>query len=618
MVTDGSWRAGPSAVVADDLYDGQTIDARRVDPSWLHADAELVGWVDVRSVDLDVGRLVPRRGPSVRRQEVLPPERIWTSPSGRTLVDFGQNLVGWVRLRATGPRGATVTVRHAEVLEHDELGVRPLRTARATDRFVLSGRDDAFEPTFTFHGFRYVEVDGYPGELTGDALEAVVVHTDLRRIGSFECSDRRINQLHRNVVWGIKGNVVDVPTDCPQRDERLGWTGDLAVIAPTAAFLFDVGAFLDDWMTDLAAEQSAAGGRVPFVVPDVLKYGQVPPEFMPVESAAVWSDAAVWVPWALWEAYGDEERLARHLPAMLGHVRHVETLLSGTDLWDATFQFGDWLDPDAPPDRPDAAKADAGVVATASFYRSVVLTRDAAHLLGIDDVADEMRLLARRLRAAFQTHYVHDDGRVRSDCQTVYALAIWFGLLDDDQRVVAGRRLAELVTQADHRISTGFAGTPYVLHALTVTGHVADAYRMLLQPELPGWMYQVSMGATTMWERWDSMLPDGTVNPGEMTSFNHYAFGAVADWLHRCVVGIAPLEPGYARVLVAPRPGGGLSWARGSLHTPRGVVRVRWHVDDDDRVVVDVEVPADVVAVVRLPGRDDEEIHGGGARCVTS
>ncbi len=612
--TDDGWRAGPSDVTADDLYDGQTIDARRRDPSWLEPGAEPAGWTGVRVLAEDTAALTPYLGPPVRRQQVLPAQQFWTSPSGRTLVDFGQNLVGWVRFSVQGPAGQLVTIGHAEVLEDGELGVRPLRTAQATDRFVLSGGQDDFEPTFTFHGFRYVEVDGWPGELAASDLEAVVVHSDLDRTGTFECSQPLLNRLHRNVVWGLRGNFLDVPTDCPQRDERLGWTGDLAVFAPTAAYLYDVKAFLDDWMADLAVEQSAADGRVPFVIPDVLKYLEQPAQFQPVESTAVWADVAVWLPWALYQAYGDREVLARQLPAVLAHVRHVEGLLSDNDLWDSGFQFGDWLDPDAPPDDPAAAKADRGVVATASFYRSVALAAELAAAVGAEAEVEELSGLAERVRAAFQRHYVSRGGLVRSDCQTVYALAIRFGLLDADQLPVAGDRLAELVQQAEFRIATGFAGTPYVLDALTDTGHLDLAYRMLLQQANPGWLYPITMGATTIWERWDSMLPDGSINPGEMTSFNHYAFGAVADWLHRVVAGIAPLEPGYRRVLVAPRPGGGLSSAGGSLRTPHGLVSSVWTLADDGRLEVEVAIPDGVSALVRLPGRDDVELSAGSHR----
>lgn len=615
VATEDTWRAGPSEVLADDLYDGQTIDARQRDDSWLAPGAEPSGWTGVRVLDDDLSTLTPYVGPPVRRQETVAATAVWTSPAGRTLVDFGQNLVGWVRCTVRGERGATIAVRYAEVLENDELGTRPLRSAKATDTFVLSGGTDTFEPTFTFHGFRYVEVDGWPGMLSPADLQAVVVHSDLDRIGTFTCSDPRVNRLHENVVWSMRGNFLDVPTDCPQRDERLGWTGDLAVFAPTAAYLYDVRGFLDDWAADVAAEQTAAGGRVPFVVPDVLKYGGPPRDFPPVESAAVWSDVAAWMPWALWQAYGDREVLARHVPMMLAHVRHVATLLPDKGVWEGSFQFGDWLDPDAPPDHPAAAKADPAVVATAAFFRSVRMTADATALVGRDADAQEMTELAGRLRTAFNEHYVEADGSVRSDCQTVYALAICFGLLDDDAQAVAGRRLAELVEDADLRIATGFAGTPYVLDALTSTGRVDLAYRMLLQPENPGWIYPITMGATSIWERWDAMLPDGSINPGQMTSFNHYALGAVADWLHRVVAGIAPLEPGYAKVLVAPVPGPGITSAGGSLRTPHGTVHTAWSVDPEQaQLTVEVTIPDGVTALLRLPGTEPRELGPGNHR----
>ena len=614
--TGTGWRSGPSAVLANDLYDGQTIDARRRDDAWLAPGAAPAGWSGVHALAFDTGRLTAYRGPAVHRQETRPPQRIWTSPSGRTLVDFGQNLVGWVRLGARGAAGTVVTVRHAEVLEHDELGTRPLRTAEATDRFVLSGADDVFEPTFTFHGFRYAELDGYPGGadgLTPDAIEAVVVHSDLRRTGTFECSDPLLNQLHQNVVWSQRGNFLEVPTDCPQRDERLGWTGDLAVFAPTAAYLFDVSGFLDDWLADLDCEQRAADGRVAFVIPDNLKYDPLPEDVPEIETTAIWSDAAVWVPWALWQAYGDRDALARHYPAMAAHARRVRSLLSPNGLWDTGFQFGDWLDPTAPPESPFQAKADNGVVATASCLRTLDLVARVARLLGHHDDAEAFEALRATVLAAFREHYVSLDGTVHSDCPTVYALVIAFDLLDEPVRALAGHRLAELAAKNDYRVATGFAGTPYVLDALTVTGHLDVAYRLLTEQGCPSWLYPVTMGATTIWERWDSMLPDGSINPGEMTSFNHYALGAAADWMHRTVVGIAPLEPGYARALVAPRPGGGLTSARGTLHTQHGVLGAAWQLADDGSLTLDVDVPTGVTAVLRL-GEVEQTVTAGHHR----
>jgi alpha-L-rhamnosidase len=616
VVTEENWTAGPSAVVFNDLYDGQAIDARRYSDAWLESGFSDKSWTGVHEAELDFSTLTPYIGPPVSRQEELPPIKIWTSPAGKTLVDFGQNLVGWVRVHVQGPAATTITLRHAEVLENEELGTRPLRSAKATDRFILSGGDDAFEPTFTFHGFRYVEVDGWPGGADAlrqgqGALTAVVVHSQLRRTGEFECSNELLNQLHRNVVWGTRGNFLDVPTDCPQRDERLGWTGDLAVFAPTATYLFDVEDFLRDWLKDLAAEQHAAEGRVPPVVPDVLKYVERPKRWPVPDSTAIWSDAAVWVPWALWWAYGDRQVLADQFDSMAAHVRRVESRLSPEGLWEGDFQFGDWLDPTAPPEEPGLSRADNGVVATACLYRDAHILRDVATLLGRQEDAQHFGTLAERTRAAFNDHYVRSDGVIRSDAETTYALAIVFGLLDPEDEQVAGDRLDELVAKSGYHIQTGFAGTPFILHALTETGHLDTAYQLLLQTECPSWLYPVTMGATTIWERWDSMLPDGTINPGQMTSFNHYAFGAVAYWMHQVIGGITPLEPGYSRVLIAPQPGADIRWARSSLETRHGTISVSWSVGVQEAVELDVEVPNGVTALVRMPDGREQELSAG-------
>ena len=484
-------------------------------------------------------------------------------------------------------------LRHAEVLEHDELGTRPLRAAKATDTFILSGGDDVFEPTLTFHGFRYAEITGFPGELTADDLEAVVVHSAMARTGWFECSDPRVNQLVSNSVWGQKGNFLDVPTDCPQRDERLGWTGDIAAYAATAAYQFDVADFLHKWLLDLAAETEHNPDRyVPYVVPDPLKYahfsgGFENPFHGPARSGAT-PPSGCRKPCGAPTATVD--RLAAHYPGMVLHLESVEPRLSDTGLWDADQQLGDWLDPDASPHEPANAKADKGVVATASFYRSVAFAADAARELGKDADVDRWTALASKIKNGFLTHYVHDDGTILSDCATVYALAICFGLLDHDQQSASRERLAEVVADRDYTISTGFAGTPFVTWALSQTGHVDDAYRLLLQDACPSWLYTVSMGATTIWERWDSMLPDGSINPGDMTSFNHYALGAVADWLYKVVAGIQPATPGYDTIRLTPTPGPGLDWANGALDTRHGRIECGWRRTADG-FTIDVVVP---------------------------
>lgn len=615
IATDTTWLSGPSPVLAADLYHGQTIDARRRDTAWGRPGAEPEGWAGTREVAFDHARLTPYIAPPVRRQEEIVPVRVWVSPAGATLVDFGQNLVGWVRLTGRGPAGQNIILRHAEVLEHDELGVRPLRLAKATDRYILSGGDDVFEPTLTFHGFRYVEVTGWPGthiELA-DALRAVVIGSDLRRTGAFACSNPLLNQLHSNVVWGMRGNFVDVPTDCPQRDERLGWTGDLAAFVDTAAYLYDVDAFLRDWLLDLAAEQTHADGNIPVVVPDNIKYEQVtgliPGAEADIQLIALWNDAACWVPWGLWEAYGDLGVLTQQYDSMASYTRRIATALSDRDLLESGIQLGDWLDPTAPPDEPFKGKSDPFVVATACVYRSVDIAAQTADLLGHTADATEFNALATRIRTAFNEHYV-EGGRVHSDAAAVYSLAICFGLLDEAGTDAAGQRLAELVAESGYTITTGFAGTPFINFALSQTGHLDTAYRLLLQTECPSWLYPVTMGATTMWERWDSMLPDGTINPGEMTSFNHYAFGAIANWMHQVVAGLSPLAPGYSRILIAPQPGGDLTWAATSLDTPHGRVSVRWEIDGSD-LLVETTIPATTTAVIRLPGAEETTIDAG-------
>ena len=609
IASDETWMAAPGDTTDNGLYDGQHIDARLRTPGWNTVGFDAAGWGPVHTVEVDEAKLAPYLAPPVRRQFTVSPVRMWESSRGTVLVDFGQNLVGWVKVRVQGVAGDQIILRHAEVLEGDLLGTRPLQGAKATDVYTLSGGVDVFEPTFTFHGFRFVEVEGWPGGLAqigADALTATVVSSDLRRTGHFTCSAPLLNQLHENVVWSMRGNFLDVPTDCPQRAERLGWTGDIAVFAPTAAYLFDVSGFLQDWLRDVAVEQANAGGRVPLVVPDIFKYMETP--FPASEPMAIWSDAVVWVPWAMWRAYGDHAALVEALPSMISHARRVQTLLSEDGVWDQGFQFGDWLDPDAPPDQPWAGKADPGVVATASAYRTASIVAESAALCGRDDDANSFRAMAEELRAAFHRRYITGQ-RILSDCTAVYTLAIAFDLLTEDERLWAGARLAELVDEGGNHISTGFAGTPFILDALAATGHSDVAYRLLLQEQMPSWLYAVTMGATTVWERWDSLLPDGSINPGEMTSFNHYALGSVADWMHRTIGGIVPLSAGYERVLLSPSPGGGIDWAESVLDAPRGRIALRWDLAGDE-LRMSFDLPEGVTAVIRDRSGIEHEVVG--------
>jgi alpha-L-rhamnosidase len=549
----------------------------------------------------------------VRRIELLEPVSIARSPSGATIIDFGQNLVGRLRITVRGERGRAITLRHAEVLEHGELCVRPLRSAAATDRYVLRGGGvETWEPRFTFHGFRYAELTGWPGEVEPDAIRAVVCHSDLARTGWFECSDPLVNQLHDNVVWSMRGNFLDVPTDCPQRDERLGWTGDIAVFAPTAAFLYDCVGFLTSWLADLAAEQRERGGRVPSVVPDVLPSPPPGSRHDWEAPTAAWGDAAVHVPWVLYQRFGDRKVLQEQYESMRSWVDLVDSLAGPGHVWRDGFQWGDWLDPTAPPGQPALGRTDPALVATAYFARSAELLADAAEVLGHASDAARYRALAAEVRGAFIEEYGRRDGTLASDSPTAYALALMFALLpDEEQRVAAGTRLAQLVEADGYRIGTGFVGTPLVCDALCSVGKVDAAYTLLMQRECPSWLYPVSMGATTVWERWDSLLPGGAVNPDQMTSFNHYAFGAVADWLHRTVAGLAPAEPGYRALEIRPRPGGGLSYARARQRTPYGEAVSAWRIEGG-RFLLDVTVPLGTTARVSLPGSEDEVTVGAG------
>jgi alpha-L-rhamnosidase len=593
LATDGTWATQPSTILENTLYDGQTTDLRPRDSDR----------GQVRMVDLAPGvDLVAPAGPPVRITGELAPLSVERRPGGAWRIDLGQNIVGWLRLRVTGPHTGTITVRHAEVLEHDELGVRPLRTAKATDTYLLPlGATAELEPCFTFHGFRYAEVTGVEHLIAAD-VTGVVIGSDLRRTGTFTSSHALLDRFHENVVWGMRGNFVDVPTDCPQRDERLGWTGDIQVFSPTAAYLFDAAGFLDTWLADLAVEQSD-DGVVPWVVPNIV--------LGPDPATAAWGDAGVIVPWVVHEATGDRDLLRRQLPSMRGWVDHMARAAGDSHLWRGGFQFGDWLDPDAPPENAFAAKVDPDIVATACFGRCARVLAQACEVVGESDLAESYGNLADRVRDAFVAAYVTPTGRITSDTTTAYAMAICWGLMPADRLKAAGERLADLVRGESYRIATGFVGTPLVTDALAMTGQVDTAYRLLLEDRCPSWLYAVTMGATTVWERWDSMLPDGTINPGQMTSFNHYALGAVADWMHRSVAGLAAGAPGYRRIVVRPLVTHDLDHAETALETPYGHAAVAWRRDGTE-VDLAVTVPVGASAEVWVPGAAEPVEVGAG------
>ncbi len=604
ILSNEAWRSSTGAILTSDIYDGETYDARLEVAGWNKANFNDSAWHGVRVLEQDLSILESPIGPPVRAIEERKPVSITSSPSGKTLVDFGQNLVGWIRIVVRGKAGQTITLRHAEVLEHGELGTRPLRHAAQTDHYTLRGDDlETWQPSFTFHGFRYVEVEGWSGTLEPEHLCAVVLHSDMERTGWFECSEPMLNQLHQNIIWSMRGNFLDLPTDCPQRDERLGWTGDIQVFAPTASFLYDCAGFLESWLADLKAEQYP-DGNVPFIIPNVIADE--------LTAMTAWADAAVIVPWVLYQRFGDVGILEKQFNSMKAWVDYLDRLTGERRLWDTGFQFGDWLDPSAPPENPSAAKSPAPIVATAYFARSADLLAQSAQVLGKLEQATHYGKLAEEVRQAFLNEYVTANGRVLSDATTTYSMALEFNLLrDPKQREHAGKRLVQLVADSGHRISTGFVGTPIICDALTQTGGLETAYRLILQRACPSWLYPVTMGATTIWERWDSMLPDGSINPGEMTSFNHYALGAVADWLHRTVAGLAPAAPGYKKLEIKPQLGGDLTQARASHITPYGRAEAHWQIEGT-QFKLEVIVPPNTTASITLPGQSQTLEVGSG------
>ncbi len=556
--------------------------------------------------------------PPVRIVAVIPVEPV-TRPGGCIQYDGAQNISGFVRLRVRGRSGDTVTVRHAEVLEPDgSLHTRSLRSAKATDIYTLADdHETSLEPVFTFHGFRYAEVETY-----ATILEAsfVAISSDTARRGSFDCAEPRLVRLHENVVWSQRDNFVSVPTDCPQRDERFGWTGDAQAFAPTAATLFDSQAFWGSWLRDLALDQDDVLG-VPAVVPDVVVDGDL--RF----GRAGWADAATMVPWAVYESYGDRTILRDQLDSMRRWIGSLVARAGADGLLGPSAQFGDWLDPDAPAERPWQAKTSSDFLANAYFAWSARLAGDAAALLGDAGWAAECHAIADRVGRLTWTRW----GEHAITTQTGCAVALQFGLVPESERAAVGEALARLVRQVDGRVATGFLGTPLILPALAAAGRIDEAYLMLLRREMPSWLYQVEQGATTIWERWDAILPDGSIHSGAMStppdmpapegrephmlSFNHYAYGAVIDWVYRHVAGVAPdpAGPGYRAVTFAPEPAAAIDRARGSVETPYGRVTIDWRIDDTGVLGADIELPFGTSGTFVAPVTSGSQVTVDGA-----
>ena len=570
ICTDASWQTAESAVRFSELYDGETYDAA-FEPSV---------WTPAVICDGPTDTLIEQQGEPVREQERIAPARIFKTPAGEIVVDFGQNLTGYVEIALDGVKGEAVELSHAEVLDKNgNFYTENYRSAKAKYLYFCKDGAQRYKPKLTFYGFRYIRVDRFPCGAEHAAQEnftAIAVHSDMKRTGYLSCSDPLLNKLFENVIWGQKSNFLDVPTDCPQRDERLGWTGDAQVFIRTACLNFDAERFFTKWLADLAADQRE-DGAVGHVIPNVLHQS----------GSAAWDDAATICPWAVYLAYGDPNILRAQFASMKKWVDYITAHTTTRDLWIGGEHYGDWLGLDAPSGSYKGSSRE-DLIASAFYAHSTALVIKAGRVLGQDISAYEA-LYERIVRAFRQAYPVYQT-------QTECTLAVYFALAEDTQK--AADQLAQMIRSCGTKLQTGFVGTPYLLHALSAHGYTELAYDLLLRREYPSWLYPVTKGATTIWEHWDGQMENGDFWSSDMNSFNHYAYGAVADWVYTVAAGIQTVEEkrGYAAVRIAPQPDKRLDWLEASVETRHGLVRSRWEKQRDMwRYEIETPVEAEVV-----------------------
>jgi alpha-L-rhamnosidase len=615
IVSDQTWKTSLSEIRFSEIYDGEIIDNQLVTKNWTNPDFDDSAWKNVISKDFPKSNLIAAINEPIRKKEAFKPIKIMTAPNGKTVLDFGQNLVGWVKMKARGQAGTKIVLSHIEML--DKKGnpyFENLRSAKAQATYVLRGEgEEVFEPHFTFFGFRYVQVEGLRGNINPEDFTAIALYSDMPLTGNFECSNPLLNQLQKNIQWGQRGNFLDVPTDCPQRDERLGWTGDAQVFSKTAAFNFDVHNFFVKWLKDVIADQED-NGSVPFVIPNVLKGGNT---FTgPPIGAAGWSDASIIIPWNLYVVYGDKQILENQYESMKKYLGYMQNA-SKNDLWNTGFQFADWLSYKTD-DSKEAFEAkssftDVHLVAQAYYAHSCDLMIKTAKVLGKTADVEAFKNLQKRVKDAFVKEYVTPNGRLISETQTAYVLALEFELLPENLRVSAVERLVANIKKYKNHLTTGFLGTPHLCHVLSKFGRPEVAYDLLLQETYPSWLYPVKMGATTIWERWDSMKPDSTFQDPGMTSFNHYAYGAVGDWMYKNITGINPIEeaPGYKQFIIRPLIGGKLNSAQASLQSNYGLIRSAWKIESQ-QWRWEIEIPANATAKVYFANYQSDKITESG------
>src|SRR5690625_2732426 len=597
VVSDTSWTSGTGPIVSADHQDGEVDDERREPSGWAEPGFDESEWNPVvQKADVDLA-LVAQADPPARVTQELEPVELTEPEPGVHIVDLGQNIAGVARLIVRGAEaGDEIRLRHGEELNPDgTLYTANLRTAKATNYYTAKGADrEVYEPTFTFHGFRYVEVTGYPSELRAADVVGLAINTDAPETSSLETSSALLNQLHSNIVWSQRGNFLSVPTDCPQRDERMGWTGDINVYVSTAAHIMDIATFIGDkWLRDLRDAQQDDGA-----VTDVVPY-------VPIVGAGNtgWGDAAVTVPYELWQAYGDTRVIDENWDAMSRWLDYLEE--NSEDYIRPDEGYGDWLNLD------DNAPRD--LVGTAYFARVAGLMADMAEATGRPAEARQYEELAAAVTEAFQDEYLAADGSLTGDSQTGYVLALSYGLVPDDLVSATADHLVAALEERDLHLATGFLGTPDLLPVLSQVGHTDLAYRLINHRTYPSWGYSIRAGATTIWERWNSKNPDGSFGPVEMNSFNHYAYGAVGTWMYRNIAGIRPDpgSPGYANTIIAPQPGGGLRTASGTHESRYGEIATSWRKLANGDLRLQVSVPVNSTATVQVPATSAGDVREG-------
>ncbi len=601
--TDKTWKFAKSAILMSEIYHGERYDARLEIPGWSTPEFADAGWKPVVVKDFSLDNLAAQSAPPVERMAELTPIRIFTAPNGDTLVDIGQNMVGWIQMKVNGTAGQKVTLRHAEVLDKDgNMYYDNLRAAKQTIEYTLKGGGvEVYEPHFTFQGFRFVKVSGFPKMPDIEDIIGIVIHSAMDFTGEFACSDPMINQLQHNIQWGLMGNFLDVPTDCPQRDERLGWTGDAQVFAPTACYNRDAATFYTKWLKDMAFDQ-LPDGRIPHVIPDILKDG----------GSTGWADACVIVPWTVYRQYGDTRILEQQYPSMQAWINYMKTRAGSSLLWNNGEHFGDWLAFASNRSDYTGATTDKDLIATAYFAWSTKLVSQIAGILGKPEDAAAYHELFNNIRAAYQKEFVTPNGRLSSNTQTAYVISLAFGLVPDAQRDSVAARLAADVRSFGH-VTAGFIGSSLVNPVLSAFGYDDLAYMLLTRKDYPGYLYPITKGATTIWERWDGIKPDGSFQDAGMNSFNHYAYGAIGNWMYNQVAGIQedPVVPAYKKLIIRPVPGGGLSWVRAEHQSIYGMVRSEWKTETGS-LTMKVTIPANTTADVYVKTNDQQKVTESG------